>query len=178
MQKATVTYHSPVGDSKVVEMGGVTFFDGQSKEINSYDNPHLLSKLKGNAHFEVALGKEDDAPPPKVKRGRPSKADIEAAKVEADRAEKEAKDAADRAEAAKSDHEKLANAPETEVVRPPAEGQTVNLKTGVANAGDHDFESDRRKTLDKGVDETDPAKTEKSKDAPMGFTGTSPKPLT
>jgi hypothetical protein len=29
MKTAKVTYNAPAGDSKVVEMGGVTFFDGQ-----------------------------------------------------------------------------------------------------------------------------------------------------
>jgi hypothetical protein len=45
MRTATVTYNSPPGDHKVVQMGGVTFSDGESVEVNSYDNPHLLSNI-------------------------------------------------------------------------------------------------------------------------------------
>lgn len=103
MQKATVTYIAPFGDSKVVEMGGVTFFDGKSVEINSYDNPHLISKLQTNQHFDVVVGKEDDQPKPKAKRGRPSAADIAAAKADAEEKDRRAKIAADEAAAAKAD---------------------------------------------------------------------------
>lgn len=102
MQKATVTYVAPIGDNKVVEMGGLTFFDGQAVEINSHDHPHLVEKLQGNSHFDVVMGKEDDQPKPKAKRGRPSAADIAAAKADAEKAEHDAKVAADKAEAAKA----------------------------------------------------------------------------
>ena len=42
MRKATVTYVAPIGDNKVVEMGGVTFFDGKPVEINTHEHPHLI----------------------------------------------------------------------------------------------------------------------------------------
>jgi hypothetical protein len=72
MQKATATYVAPPGDNKVVEMGGVTFFDGQAVELNSYDHGHLMNKLQGNQHFDVEMGEEvkDESKP---KRGRPPK---------------------------------------------------------------------------------------------------------
>jgi hypothetical protein len=37
MRKATATYNAPDGDNKVVEMGGVTFYDGQPVDLNSDD---------------------------------------------------------------------------------------------------------------------------------------------
>lgn len=144
MQKATVTYRSPPGDNKVVEMGGITFFDGKSVEINSYDNPHLISKLQGNQYFDIVVGKEDDQPPPKVKRGRPSNADIAAAKAAAEETEREAKDAAARAAAAKSDHEKLSKATDRDVTKPPTEGPKSDVKAGMSQATGHDFEKDRQ----------------------------------
>lgn len=67
MRKATATYHAPKGDSKVVEMGGVTFFDGQPVELNSDDHANMIAKLPGNPHFDIEVG-EDDAKP---RRGRP-----------------------------------------------------------------------------------------------------------
>lgn len=72
MRKATATYIAPQGDNKVVEMGGVTFFDGQAVELNSDEHAHLIAKLPGNPHFEVEVG-EDDTPPEKRKPGRPPK---------------------------------------------------------------------------------------------------------
>lgn len=72
MRKANATYNAPEGDSKVVEMGGVTFFDGQEVELNSEDHPHLMSKLPGNQHFDVEMGEEE---PAKNKGGRPSNAE-------------------------------------------------------------------------------------------------------
>ena len=105
MQKATATYRAPVGGNKVVEMGGVTFFDGKAVELNSYDHAHLISKLPGNPSFDITVG-EDDKKPPTVekKRGRPSNADIAAAKEAAEKAEAEAKAAAEKAKIAKEDH--------------------------------------------------------------------------
>jgi hypothetical protein len=144
MRKATATYVAPAGDSKDIVMGGVAFHDGDAVEINSYDNPHLLSKLEGNPYFDVTVGKEDDQPPPKVKRGRPSNADIAAAKAAAEQAEKEAKEAKDKADAAKSDHEKLSKATDKEVTRPPTEGPKADVKAGIAGATGHDFEKDRQ----------------------------------
>ena len=102
MQKATATYVAPFGDNKVVEMGGVTFFDGKATEINSFDNPNLIQKLQGNPHFDIEVGKEDDQPKPKAKRGRPSAADIAAAQEASDNAEREKKKSADKAEEAKA----------------------------------------------------------------------------
>jgi hypothetical protein len=82
MRKATATYVAPKGDSKVVEMGGVTFFDGKSVDLNTDDNSHLVLKLPGNPHFDVELG-EEEASPAKKKVGRPSNADKAAAEKEA-----------------------------------------------------------------------------------------------
>jgi hypothetical protein len=56
----TAIYHAPEGDNKVVEMGGVTFFDGQPVDLNSYDNPHLDSKLPGNQHFDLNWARRRD----------------------------------------------------------------------------------------------------------------------
>lgn len=74
MKTATATYIAPPGDNKVCEMGGVTFFDGQPVDLNSYDHGHLISKLEGNQHFDIEVGAEkpDEHKP---KRGRPSNAD-------------------------------------------------------------------------------------------------------
>lgn len=91
MRKATVTYIAPAGDNKVVEMGGVTFFDGKEVEINSEDNPFFFSratpdaptKIEANQHFDVVMG--EDQPHEKRKPGRPTKAEAEA-KAAADRA--------------------------------------------------------------------------------------------
>lgn len=131
MQKATVTYVAPLGDNKVCEMGGETFFDGKPVEINSYDHPHLMEKLKANQHFDIELGKEDESEPPrpKVKRGRPSNADIAAAKAEAEEADKAAKVAADRAKDAKKNVEdttKAADKPKAEPNRLNPEQQQSN----------------------------------------------------
>lgn len=173
MRKATVTYNAPVGDNKVCEMGGQTFFDGKSVELNSYDHPHLISKLKGNHYFTVEVGEDDNQPPPKVKRGRPSKADIAAAKEAAEKADQEVEAAKAKADAAKSDHEKLVNAPETEVTKPPAEGYKADMKAGMDKATAHDFEKDRQNEI---------ARRDKPQDKPqgetnvLGYTGTSPNP--
>jgi hypothetical protein len=72
MRKATVTYVAPDGDNKVVEMGGVTFFDGKTVELNSDDNAYLISKLTSNQHFDIEVGEDDGKV--KAKRGRPPKA--------------------------------------------------------------------------------------------------------
>jgi hypothetical protein len=74
MRKATATYHAPEGDNKVVEMGGVTFFDDQPVDLNSNDHAHLMSKLANNQHFDFELG-EEIPDEPKPRRGRPPKAD-------------------------------------------------------------------------------------------------------
>jgi hypothetical protein len=146
MRKATVTYVAPPGDAKEVTMNGVTFHDGKPQEINSFDNPHLMSKFVGgsNALFDVTLGKEDDSKPPTVKRGRPSNADIAAAKAAAEQAEAEAKAAKEKSEAAKSDVEKMTKAPDREVAKAPTEAPKADVKAGMAAATAHDFEKDRQ----------------------------------
>jgi hypothetical protein len=145
MRKATVTYVAPPGDARDVIMGGVHFHDGKPVEINSYDNPHLMSKLQGsNALFDVEMGKEDDSQPPKVKRGRPSAADVAAAKAAAEQAERDEKAAKEKTEAAKSDLEKITNPKDTETTRPAAEGKKADVKAGMAAATAHDFEKDRQ----------------------------------
>lgn len=83
MRKATAIYRAPEGDSEVVHMGGVRFFDGEEVELNSGDHGHLINKLPGNQHFEIELGDDvlDEKPkrgpgrPPKVKEPEPD-ADI------------------------------------------------------------------------------------------------------
>jgi hypothetical protein len=104
MQKATATYVAPFGDSKVVEMGGITFFDGKPVDLNSYDHPHLISKLGGNQFFDITVGEDDKKEMPAAKkRGRPSAADRAAAKLAADEADAAAKLAAEKAKTAKAD---------------------------------------------------------------------------
>jgi hypothetical protein len=124
MQKATATYVAPFGDNKVVEMGGVTFFDGNPVELNSVDHPHLMSKLANNQHFDVEVGKDDEKPVPAAKkRGRPSAKDIAAAKEAAAKAEADAKIAADKAKAAKADADaavKAGGGEKTDKVKEPA----------------------------------------------------------
>jgi len=107
MRKATATYVAPPGDSKVVEMGGLTFFDGKPVELNSYDHGPLITNLEGNQHFDITVGEDDkEAKSPAAKRrGRPSNADIAAAKALAEQTDKAAKEAAEKAEAAKADLE-------------------------------------------------------------------------
>lgn len=124
MKTATVTYVAPIGDSKVVEMGGLTFFDGKSVEINDHDNAHLFQKLQGNQYFDFTMGK--DAPEtvkPKVKRGRPSNVDIAAAKAAAEQTDKAAKEAAEKAKDAKATVEAIEKegkeSPKVEPPRPP-----------------------------------------------------------
>lgn len=109
MKTAIVTYVAPLGDNKVCEMGGVTFFDGKSVEINSADNPGLFQKLQTNSHFDFVMGAEtkDETVKPPVKRGRPSNLDKAAAKAAADEAERVAKEATAKAEEAKAVHEEI-----------------------------------------------------------------------
>jgi hypothetical protein len=187
MQKATATYVAPFGDSKVVEMGGVTFFDGQTVEINSEDHPHLMQKLQGNAHFDVVMGEDDEqeTQPAAKKRGRPSAADRAAAQEAAEAAERDANAAADKAKAAKEDldaTEKAANAPEDG--GRPAPEKRRDVKAGITEAVDHDFEKDRRNNIgadsrkaaqSSGRPQPTPRKGE-GKSGVAGSTGTSPKP--
>ena len=55
-EKVQVTYHAPEGDSKVCEMGGHTFFDGKSTELDSETDAALIEQIKANAHFEAPGG--------------------------------------------------------------------------------------------------------------------------
>jgi hypothetical protein len=104
MKKATATYVAPFGDNKVVEMGGVTFFDGKSVDLNSDEHGALITKLEGNQNFDVTVGKDDEQPVQAAKkRGRPSAKDIAAAKEAAATADDEAKKAAEKAKVAKAD---------------------------------------------------------------------------
>lgn len=70
MRKAIAIYHAPEGDNKVVEMGGVTFFDGQTVDLNTDDHGHTISKLENNPHFELEIGEDEQA---KRGPGRPPK---------------------------------------------------------------------------------------------------------
>ncbi len=60
MSKATATYHAPKGDNRVVEMRGVTFFDGQAAELDTAEHAGLIAKLRTNQHFEVVGGDDID----------------------------------------------------------------------------------------------------------------------
>jgi hypothetical protein len=53
MAKISVTYRAPKDDSKVVEMGGHTFFDGKVEKVDSDAEGRLLGKLRNNPFFEV-----------------------------------------------------------------------------------------------------------------------------
>lgn len=126
MRKAKVTYHAPKGDNKVVEMGGVTFYDGQEVELNTDDHGAMISKLEANqgspnALFDIDVGEEEDRP----KRGRP------------------------------------------------VGSKTRDLKAGIEEGRDHDFEADRRETI-ANRPKADPSP--KGADNAIGFTGTSPAP--
>lgn len=85
MRTATATYRAPQGDSKVVEMGGVTFFDGQMVDLNTDDHEHMISKLQNNPHFEIQVSENDVTSDEPTKRGpgRPKKVDTSAAQAEA-----------------------------------------------------------------------------------------------
>lgn len=83
MKKATATYICPQGDNKVVEMGGVTFFDGKSVDLNTDDNGLLIGKLVTNQHFDIEVSETDE--PSKKKAGRPSNAEIAERKAAAEK---------------------------------------------------------------------------------------------
>ena len=59
--KVYVTYHAPEGNSKVCEMGGKTFFDGQAVELDSEADAALISQCEDNSHFEVSEHKKPEA---------------------------------------------------------------------------------------------------------------------
>jgi hypothetical protein len=50
---AKVTYHAPEGDSEVVSLMGLRFFDGEPRELDDAEHVALLGKLVYNPHFEV-----------------------------------------------------------------------------------------------------------------------------
>jgi hypothetical protein len=51
MNKVSVTYHAPKGDSKVVEIWGHVFYDGKAEEVEVDDD--TLKTMKGNRFFDV-----------------------------------------------------------------------------------------------------------------------------
>lgn len=53
MSKITITYKAPQDDSKVVEMRGLTFFDGMPVEVDGKADAELIAKAVGNPHFVV-----------------------------------------------------------------------------------------------------------------------------
>jgi hypothetical protein len=65
---AKVTYHAPAGDSEVVSLMGLRFFDGEPRELDDAHAP-LLEKLAHNPHFEVEgalLVVHDETDPPAI----------------------------------------------------------------------------------------------------------------
>lgn len=61
---AKVTYRAPEGDSEVVTVGGLRFFDGEAREVDPSEYARLLGKLSNNPHFEVdgpVAADDDDA---------------------------------------------------------------------------------------------------------------------
>ena len=62
MAKIGVTYVAPKGDSEVVEMQGVKFFNGQTVKIDEDKQERLLSKLRKNPHFQVDSDKKKPEP--------------------------------------------------------------------------------------------------------------------
>jgi hypothetical protein len=69
--KVNVTYHAPEGDSKVVEMLGATFYDGQPVDVVVPET--VFAKLEGNPHFHVNSHVEHDpsSDKPAPKTGMP-----------------------------------------------------------------------------------------------------------
>jgi hypothetical protein len=61
MTKVQVTWTAPEGDSKVCEMGGKTFFDGKSTEIDTDEDAALFEAVKHNKQFKPGGG-DDDRP--------------------------------------------------------------------------------------------------------------------
>jgi hypothetical protein len=58
MKKATVTYTAPKGDSKVVEMLGTTFYDGQAVPLVCDEG--AMTRLQSNRHFKVGAVSDYD----------------------------------------------------------------------------------------------------------------------
>jgi len=63
-KKISVTYNAPEGDSEVVTMRNVRFFDGQAVEIDEDRHSDLLEKLRTNQHFDVNEGETFVSPAP------------------------------------------------------------------------------------------------------------------
>jgi hypothetical protein len=66
---ATVTYHAPLGDSEVVSLQGLRFFDGEPRQLDDAEHPALLAKLATNPHFAVegaVLTVLDETDPPAI----------------------------------------------------------------------------------------------------------------
>jgi hypothetical protein len=64
MNKVTVTYRAPPGESKVTEIFGHTFFDGKAETIEVDDR--VLTKLQSHAMFDcgpIADQPGEDKPP-------------------------------------------------------------------------------------------------------------------
>jgi len=71
-----VTYRAPKGDEKVVEIHGLTFFDGQAQEIDDEEHAGFLAKARNNPHFLVgdqATAETDEPGQAPKRRGRPPK---------------------------------------------------------------------------------------------------------
>lgn len=66
MGKVAVTYHAPKGDERVVETRGLTFFDGQTQELDADEHKDFLAKAEGNPHFEVGEARKKPGPKPKA----------------------------------------------------------------------------------------------------------------
>jgi hypothetical protein len=66
MEKVSVTYKAPEGDSKVIEVFGHTFFDGKAENIEV--DERTLAKLKGNKLFDLGAHSEKHDPPEKGKK--------------------------------------------------------------------------------------------------------------
>jgi hypothetical protein len=63
---AKVTYHAPEGDSEVVSLAGLRFFDGEPRELDETEHGALLEKLANNPHFTVEgtlVGLDETDPP-------------------------------------------------------------------------------------------------------------------
>ncbi|WP_445215467.1 hypothetical protein ACKWRH_23595 [Bradyrhizobium sp. Pa8] len=71
MKKATVTYTAPKADSKVVEMLGTTFYDGQATPVVCEEAN--MTRLQGNRYFKV--GEVSDYDPAKDAPKQEAKAD-------------------------------------------------------------------------------------------------------
>ena len=63
---ATVTYHAPQGDSEVVSLQGLRFFDGEPRELDDAEHAALLEKLAANPHFDVSFTVLDETDPPPI----------------------------------------------------------------------------------------------------------------